>query len=182
MRFRIVPPAEQIASRIVFIRGRKVLVDSDLAALYGVETRSLNQAVKRNAERFPADFMFRLSARELSDWRSQIVISNARAKMGLRYAPLAFTEHGALMAATVLNSARAVQASLYVVRAFIQLRKILATHKDLARRLEEHEGRLGRHDQAISGLLATIRQLMASPAPPPRRPIGFVLPDEKTHR
>jgi len=135
MRTRFDSSAEQIASRIVFIRSQKVLVDSDLAALYSVKTRALNQAVKRNAERFPADFMFRLSAKELSTWRSQLVISNPGARMGLRRAPLAFTEHGALMAATVLNSARAVEASLYVVRAFVQLRQILAKHKDLARKL-----------------------------------------------
>jgi hypothetical protein len=150
-----------------------------LAALYGVKTRALNQAVKRNAERFPGDFMFRLSARELENWRSQSVISNPGAKMGLRRAPLAFTEHGALMAATVLDTPRAVQASLYVVRAFVQLRQFLTSHKDLARRLVEHEKKLTGHDHAIAGLVETIRQLMAPPAPPRRRPIGFVSSDDK---
>jgi len=114
-----------------------------LAALYGVETRVLKQAVKRNRERFPADFMFRLSAKELEAWRSRVVMSNPGARMGLRRAPFAFTEHGALMAATVLNSPRAVETSVYVVRAFIRLRQFLATHKDLARRLEEHEKKRG---------------------------------------
>src|SRR5437773_1433503 len=102
------------------------------------------------------------------------------ARMGLRRAPFAFTEHGALMAATVLNSPRAVETSVYVVRAFIRLRQFLATHKDLARRLEEHEKKLSTHDQAIAGLMNTIRTLMAPPEPPRRRPIGFVNPDEKT--
>src|SRR5438067_13430186 len=101
-----------IENRILLIRDRKVLLDADLAALYGVQTRALNQAVKRNRERFPADFMFRLSAKQFSIWRSQSVISNSAAKMALRRPPFAFTEHGALMAATVLNSPRAIQASL----------------------------------------------------------------------
>jgi len=174
-----VVPIEHIESRILLVRGHKVLLDADLAALYGVETRILNQAVKRNRERFPADFMFRLSAKELGAWRSQFVMSNPGARMGLRRPPFAFTEHGALMVATVLNSPRAVQTSVYVVRAFIRLRQFLATHKDLARRLEEHEKRLSTHDQAIAGLMNTIRTLMAPPEAPRRRPIGFVNPDEK---
>jgi hypothetical protein len=172
-------PVEHIEHRILLIRGHRVLLDADLAALYGAQTRTLNQAVKRNAARFPADFVFRLSARELEAWRSRSVISNPGARMGLRRAPLAFTEHGALMAAAVLNSPRAVRASLYVVRAFVQLRKFLASHTDLARRLTEHERKLAAHDQAIAGLVDTIRRLMAPPEPPRRRPIGFVSGDEK---
>ena len=171
-------PAERIAQAIFVVRGHKVIVDADLAALYGVETRVLNQAVKRNAERFPVDFMFQLSGNELAAWRSQVVMSNPAAKMGLRRAPFAFTEHGALMAATVLNSPSAVETSLYVVRAFVRLRQFLAAHKDLARRLEDHEQKLAGHDQAIAGLMNTIRQLMTPPEPK-RRPIGFVTPDEK---
>lgn len=167
-------PIDGIEKRIVLVRGQKVLLDADLASLYGVETRVLNQAVKRNAARFPPDFMFPLSTRELQNWRSQFVMSNPRAKMGLRRAPFAFTEHGALMAATVLNSVRAVETSLYVVRAFVRLRRFLASRKDLARRLEEHEKKLATHDQAIAGLVSTIRQLMAPPAQAKRRPIGFV--------
>jgi hypothetical protein len=177
MDSRIAVPAERIENCILLVRGHKVLLDADLAALYGVQTRLLNQAVKRNAERFPADFMFRLSRREFQDWRSQTVISNPRARMGLRRAPLAFTEHGALMAATVLNSPRAVEASLYVVRAFVRLREFLASHKDLARRLDAHERKLGSHDQAIAGLVNTIRDLMTPRQAPTRRPIGFVTPD-----
>ena len=169
---------ERIESRILLIRGQKVLLDADLAALYGVQTRALNQAVKRNAERFPPDFMFRLSARELQAWRSHFVMSNPNAKMALRRPPFAFTEHGALMAATVLNSPRAVKTSLYVVRAFVRLRQFLSAHNELARRLEQHEKRLRLHDQAIAGLVDTIRTLMA-PSESKRRPIGFVRPEEK---
>lgn len=172
-------PTEQIENRILLVRGHKVLLDSDLAALYGVETRVLNQSVSRNLERFPSDFMFRLSAKELGHWRSRFVMSNPAAKMGLRRPPCAFTEHGALMAATLLNSPRAVQVSLYVVRAFIRLREFLAAHKDLACRLEEHERKLMTHDQAIASLVATMRSLMAPPDPPRRRPIGFITADDK---
>jgi ORF6N domain len=143
-----------------------------------VETRALNQAVKRNPERFPPDFLFRLSAKELENWRSQSVMSNPRAKMSLRRTPLAFTEHGALMAATVLNSPRAVRASLYVVRAFVRVREFLAAHRDLARRLEAHEKKLAAHDQAIAGLVSTLQALLAPPQPR-RRPIGFVAPDDE---
>ena len=141
MRKRVVAlvALERVENHILLVRGHKVLLDADLAALYGVETRVLNQAVKRNPDRFPSDFVFRLSEKELKAWRSQVVISNPGAKMGLRRAPYAFTEHGALMAATVLNSSRAVETSVYVVRAFVRLRRLLATHKELARRLAEHE-------------------------------------------
>ena len=171
------------------MRGQKVLLDADLAALYGVETRMLNQAVKRNLERFPADFMFQLSAKEFENWRSQLVISNPGAKMGLRRAPFAFTEHGALMAASVLNSPRAVEVSLYVVRAFVRLRETLATHKGLAAKLEELEQKTEalalRHDTLAANTHAQLRQvfeaireLMSAPETK-RRPIGFVIPDEK---
>ena len=177
MASKIAVPIERIENRILLVRGLKVLLDADLAALYGVQTRALNQAVKRNAERFPADFMFRLSARELEAWRSQVVMSNPAARMGLRRSPFAFTEHGALMAATVLNSGRAVETSLYVVRAFLRLREFLASHKDLARRLDQHEKKLSSHDQAIAGLVNTIRSLMAPPEPKRRR-IGFVQNDD----
>ncbi|HXZ52098.1 MAG TPA: ORF6N domain-containing protein [Burkholderiales bacterium] len=174
----ITAPLEHIENRILMIRGRKVLLDFDLAALYGVETRVLNQAVKRNLERFPHDFMCRLSSKELASWRSQFVMSNPAAKMGLRRAPFAFTEHGALMAATVLNSTRAIEVSLHVVRAFVHLRNFLASNKEISRRLEEHERKLTSHDQAISGLVDALRTLMAPPESK-RRPIGFVVTDEK---
>jgi ORF6N domain len=122
--------------------------------------------------------MFQLSAKEFEIWRSQFVISNPGAKMGLRRSPFVFTEHGALMAASVLNTPRAVEVSVYVVRAFVRLREIIAGNKELARRLDELEVRIDKkfstHDQAIAGLLDTIRQLMAPPPTPKKRPIGFV--------
>lgn len=158
---KVTVPIEGIQNHILLIRGQKVLLDADLAALYGVRTRVLNQAVKRNRDRFPADFMFRLSPKEIKNWRSQFVISNPAAKMGLRRAPFAFTEHGALMTATVLNSPRAVKISLYVVRAFIGLREFLATHKEVSARLEEHQKKLAAHDRAILELMTAIRALSA---------------------
>ena len=152
-----------IARQILIIRGQKVMIDADLAALYGVETRVLNQAVKRNPERFPADFMFQLSAEEFENWRSQLVMSNPRAKMGLRRAPFAFTEHGALMAASVLNTPRAVEISLYVVRAFVRLRETLAAHKGFAAKLEELEQKTEalalRHDTHAANTRAQLRQV-----------------------
>jgi hypothetical protein len=182
-------PIARIDSRILLVRGQKVMLDADLAELYEVETRTLNQAVKRNRERFPADFMFSLTEQEVSDWRSQIVMSNPGARMGLRRAPFAFTEHGALMASTVLNSPRAVEMSLYVVRTFMRMREVLATHKELAVKLAALEQQTAvlamKHDVLASNTRAqfrqvmdTLRELMAAPEPK-RRPIGFVHPKEK---
>ena len=171
-------PIERIERYILLVRGHKVLLGADLAALYGIQTRVLNQAVKRNAERFPPDFRFRLSAAELEDWRSQSVISNPGAKMGLRRRPFAFTEHGALMAATVLNSKRAIVVSLYIVRAFVRLRNLFATHRELAQRLDRHERKLASDEHAIAGLVTSIGRLMA-PLETKRRPIGFIVPEEK---
>jgi hypothetical protein len=149
------------------------MLDRDLAALYGVETRALVQAVKRNSDRFPADFMFQLSPQELEQWRSQIVMSNPGAKMGLRRPPYAFTEHGALQLASVLNSPRAAEMSIVVVRAFVRLREFLATHRDLAAKLKKLERRLDMSDEAIAELYGMIRRLMESPPEPPKRRIGF---------
>lgn len=164
---------DSVAGRIHVIRAQRVMLDMDLAALYAVETRTLVQAVKRNLERFPADFMFQLSPQEFRHWRSQIVMSNPGARMGLRRAPYAFTEHGALQLASVLNSPSAAEMSILVVRAFVQLREFLATHKDLAAKLKKLERRLDMSDGAIAELYAMIRKLMESPPDPPRRRIGF---------
>jgi len=182
-------PIGRIENRILVVRGQKVLLDSDLSALYGVETRVLNQAVKRNLERFPADFMFQLSAKEFENWRSQLVMSKPGAKMGLRRAPFAFTEHGALMAASVLNTPRAVEVSLYVVRAFVRLRETLAAHKELAAKLEELEQKTEalalRHDTLAANTRAQLRQVfeaireLMSPPEPKRRSIGVITPEEK---
>jgi len=167
-------PIERIEGRIVLVRGRKVLLDSDLAHLFGVSTKRFNEQVRRNNARFPDDFMFRLSAAEWASLRSQFATLKSGRGGHRKYLPHAFTEHGAIMAATILNSPRATEVSVYVVRAFVRLREFLASHKDLARRLEAHEKRLASHDQAIAGLVDTIRSLMAPTESRKRRPIGFV--------
>lgn len=174
------PPVERIARAILMVRGHKVLLDEDLAALYGVQTRRLNEQVRRNLARFPADFMFQLTDEEYAALISQIATSKP-GRGGRRKLPLAFTEHGAIMAAAVLNSPRAIEVSVYVVRAFVQLRELLAGHAQLAQRLDELETRIEQrlttHDQAIAGILQAIRELMQPPQPR-KRPIGFVAPQE----
>jgi aromatic ring-opening dioxygenase LigB subunit len=137
-------PLERIESRILLIRGHKVMLDSDLAELYGVTTKRLNEQVKRNRQRFPADFMFQLTSDEATNLRSRIATSK-QGRGGRRYRPYAFTEHGAIMAASVLNSYRAIEVSIYVARAFVKLREMLRTHKELARKLAELEKRIGFH-------------------------------------
>ena len=130
---------EQIDCSILLIRGHKVLLDSQPGSFYGVETRVLNQAVRRNQERFPEDFMFQLSDEEFEDWKSQIVISNPAAKMGLRKKPYAFTEQGVAMLSSVLRSPRAVEVNIQIMRAFVRLRQLLSVHKELADRLAKLE-------------------------------------------
>jgi hypothetical protein len=165
-------PVEDVTRAILVLRGQRVLIDSELAALYGVTTKRLNEQVKRNAERFPDDFIFRLTRTETEALnRSQIATSSQKHR-DPRFLPFAFTEHGAIMAATVLNSPRAVEMSVYVVRAFVHLRELLASNTALARKLNELEGKLKNHDDAIAAILSAIRQLMNPPAPR-RRPIGF---------
>ena len=160
----------QIDSRILFIRGHRVMLDADLAEVYGTTTKALNQAVKRNRERFPTEFTFQLTRREKDE-----VVTNCDHLHKLKYSPnlpFAFTEYGAVMLASVLNSPIAVQASIAVVRAFIRLREILATHKELARKLEELENRIEGHDEEITALFDAIRELMEAPEKP-GKPIGF---------
>lgn len=163
-----------VESRILVLRGQKVILDSDLAELYGVSVKRLNQQVTRNQERFPADFMFRLTAKEDEILRLQIATSSP-GHGGRRYPPHAFTEHGAIMAATVLNSPKAVEMSVFVVRAFVRLREMLATNRKLAAKIEELERKLESHDTAIQEVLEAIKELMA-PEAAPRRRIGFRLP------
>jgi hypothetical protein len=169
---------DAIASRILTVRGQRIIVDADLAALYGVTTKRLNEQVRRNLARFPADFMFMLEPGEWEALRSQIATLKPGRGQHRKYLPYAFTEHGAIMAATVLNSPQAVNVSVYVVRAFVQLRELLSSHKELAKRLDELEARMERklmtQDQAIVGILDAIRQLMAPPVAAKKRPIGFV--------
>jgi hypothetical protein len=163
----------------------KVLLDEDLARLYSVPTKRLNEQVKRNSQRFPRDFMFRLTEQEVTNLRSQFATSSS-GWGGRRYRPQVFTEHGAVMAANILNSTQAIQMSIYVVRAFVALRSVLADNRALARRLEALEKRTAeidsKHDAFASAtraelaqIIATLRRLMTTPEPP-RRPIGFVGP------
>ncbi|OHC71516.1 MAG: hypothetical protein A3H93_20455 [Rhodocyclales bacterium RIFCSPLOWO2_02_FULL_63_24] len=164
----LVPQA--VANRILLLRDQRVMLDADLADLYGVETRALNQAVKRNADRFPGDFMFQLNADEKAE-----VVANCDHLAKLKFSrslPYAFTEHGALMLGNVLKSSRAIEVSLLVVRAFVQIREMLSAHKDISAKLDQMERKLSSHDQAIAGLIDAIRQLMNPPAPA-RRGIGF---------
>jgi hypothetical protein len=168
---KAVVPAEVIVGKILILRGEKVLLDRDLAELYGVETRVLKQAVRRNRKRFPEDFMFELTKQEFEDWRSQFVISNSD-KMGLRYRPMAFTEQGVAMLSSVLNSDRAIEVNIAIMRAFVQLRKMIASHEELARKLAELEARIGEHDEHIQMIFDAIRELMKPPNEPKKR-IGF---------
>src|SRR6187399_1404232 len=160
---------ERIARAILVIHREKVILDSDLAALYGVSTGNLNKAVKRNAERFPADFMFQLDAEEVANLKFQFGISSWG---GRRRRPYAFTEQGVAMLSSVLNSERAVKVNVAIMRAFVKLRETLDTNHELARKFAELERRVGVHDDEIVAILEAIRQLMA-PAEKPRREIGF---------
>lgn len=150
---------------------------TDLATLYGVTTKRLNEQVRRNHERFPEDFRFQLSQEEHEALRSHFATSNA-GRGGRRYLPYVFTEHGAIMAAAVLNTPRAVEMSLYVVRTFVRLREMLSSNKELARKLNELERKLGAHDQAIASILSAIRGLMTPPEPVKKQRIGFIQTDD----
>ena len=178
-------PIERIAESIRWIRGHKVLLDSDLALLYGVATKVLNQAVKRNRERFPDDFMFQLSADETGFLRSQFVtlekerrtnwsqiVTSSEKHRGKRYRPYAFTEQGIAMLSSVLKSDRAVKVNIAIMRAFVKLRQLLNVNRELAKKFSELEQRVGKHDEDITAILEAIRQLMAPPEKP-RREIGF---------
>ena len=166
-----VVPLERVERAILILRGHRVILDSDLAALYGVETRRLNEQVKRNEARFPEDFAFQLTPEEFDHLKSQVATSS-RQWGGRRKLPFAFTEHGALMAASVLNSPKAVEMSILVVRAFVRLRQILASNRQLAAKLNELERRIAAHDKNIVALFQAVRSLMAVPEKPKRR-IGF---------
>jgi hypothetical protein len=170
-------PVERVAQSIRHLRGEKVLLDSDLASLYGVTTGNLNKAVSRNRGRFPADFMFRLTAEEARNLRFQFGISSWG---GRRALPYAFTEQGVAMLSSVLNTERAVKVNIAIMRAFVRLRQTLETNRELARKFEQLERRVGKHDEEIAAILEAIRQLMTLPEKP-RREIGFHV-REKTAR
>jgi hypothetical protein len=169
-------PFGHIARSILILRGQRVLLDNDLARLYSVETRRLNEQVRRNRARFPADFIFELTSEEFANLKSQSATSSWG---GRRKRPLAFTEHGAIMAATVLNSPRAAEMTIYVVRAFVQLRDLLASNRQLATKFAELERKVSSHDQAIVGIVEALREFMHPPAPK-RRPIGFTANFDET--
>jgi hypothetical protein len=154
-------PEEVIMSRIYLIRGVKVMLDRDLAKLYEVETRTLNQAVKRNEKRFPEDFMFQMSKEELDDWKSQIVISN-KEKMGLRKSPLVFTEQGVAMLSSVLNSDRAIMVNIQIIRVFTKIRRLLETHTEIIRKLEQLQKKDVEHDGQIMLIFEYLRRLEQS--------------------
>jgi hypothetical protein len=162
-------PAARIAQSIQLLRGQKVMLSQDLASLYGVTVRALTQAVKRNANRFPKDFAFPLTAEEFTNLKSQFVTSSWG---GSRSLPYAFTEQGVAMLSSVLNSERAVRVNIAIMRAFVKLRETLETNRELARKFSELEKRVGKHDDEIGAIIDAIRQLMA-PLEKPRREIGF---------
>jgi hypothetical protein len=162
-------PYEGIEHRIILIRGQRVMLDADLAALYGVETKRLKEQVKRNRERFPADFLFELTHDEAALLRSQNATSSWG---GTRYPPSVFTEHGAIMAASVLNSPRAIEASVWVVRAFVKMREALASNRLVLRKLAELEARVGAHDADLKAVITALKSLMLPPDKK-KRAIGF---------
>ncbi len=181
-------PLEAITQQIIVLREQKVLIDSDLAALYGVETRRLNEQVRRNQARFPKDFIFELTAEEFANLKSQFATSSWG---GRRKLPLAFTEHGAIMAATVLNTPRAIEVSVYVVRAFIKLRELVGSHREMAKRLDELEQKTEAlamsHDtfsrntrSRLKQVFDTLRELTTPPAPP-KKPMGFIAPEDESN-
>jgi phage regulator Rha-like protein len=168
--------AKRVESRIISLRSHRVILDVDLADLYGVKVKRLNEQVKRNARRFPGDFVMQLTAEETNNLKSQNVISSS-SHGGRRTLPYAFTEHGAIMAASILNSERAVEMSIFVVRAFVRMREALAANQQILAKLEELENRVESHDANIQGLIDAIRELM-EPLPATGRRIGFALPAE----
>jgi phage regulator Rha-like protein len=176
---KAVIPIGQIEQRILLIRGQRVMLDADLAGLYGVSTKRLNEQVKRNRDRFPEDFMFQLATNEKAE-----VVANCDHLAKLKFSPVlpnAFTEHGAIMVASVLNTQRAIQVSVFVVRAFVKLREMLSTHKELAHKLATLERKLQNHDESIRSLVAAIRQLMTPPEPEtPKKRIGFLVEEPRT--
>lgn len=170
---------KRILSTIIVIRGEKAILDSDLAALYGVETRRLNEQVRRNIVRFPTDFMFQLTKEEFDDLKSQIAISSS-GWGGRRKPPLVFTEHGALQAANVLNSEQANKMSIFIVRAFVRLREMVLTNEKLSRKIDQLERRVSDHDEILIQLVREIRKLIDTPKPRgKKRSIGFIVSDKK---
>lgn len=169
-----------IINKIYLIRGQKVMIDRDLAQLYGVKTKVLKQAVRRNISRFPPDFMFEMSKEEFENWRSQIASSNFEDKMGLRYAPFCFSEQGVTMLSCVLNTERAIAVNIRIIRVFTQVREMLSTHKDILVKLEQIEKellkqgiRMNEHEADIQAIFQVLKKLIEEPAEKPRPRVGF---------
>jgi vacuolar-type H+-ATPase subunit D/Vma8 len=178
MRASTSPVTDRIESLIRVVRGQKVMLDADLAKLYGVTTKRFNEQVRRNRQRFPVDFMFQLTNHEFAILRSQFATSSSGSRGtgwgGHRYMPFAFTEHGAIMAATILNTTQATEVSVFVVRAFVRLKELVAANTVLSRKLDELERRVSHHDETITSIVKAIRELATPPEPKPKRRIGFV--------
>ena len=164
-------PDELVMNRIYLVRGQKVMLDRDLAELYGVETKRLKEAVRRNITRFPDDFMFEMIPEELENWRTQFAISNSE-KMGLRRPPFCFTEQGVAMLSSVLNSERAIRVNIQIIRVFTRMREMVMTHKDILLQLEKIEKKLSGHDEDIQLIFKYLKQLL-NPPQQPRKRIGF---------
>ena len=170
---------EIIEKKIFLIRGKKVMLDADLAELYGVETFNLNKAVKRNIERFPTDFMFQVTKDELESLKFQFGISKTSGRGGRRYLPYVFTEQGVAMLSGILNSQRAIHVNIAIMRAFVKLRELLVSHKVLSSKLDDLERKIERHDAEISSIFQAIRQLMTPPTTPKQK-IGFHLKEKQS--
>ena len=174
-----VVPDELIMNKIYYIREQKIMIDRDLSELYGVQTKRLKEAVRRNVDKFPGHFMFEMTKDELQDWRTQIATSNFSDKMGLRYAPFCFTEHGVLQLANVLKSGRATQMSVRIIEVFIKMREMLLTHKDILLKLEQIEnklliqdGKIHETQDNIQLIFAYIKELL-NPEQVPRKKVGY---------
>jgi len=170
--------SDEMAPMVNFIRGKRVMLDFDLARIYGVETKRLKEQFNRNRDRFPDNFAFLLTRQEFTNLRSQIATSSLHG--GLRYMPMAFTEHGTVMLAGILNSKRAVEMSIFVVEAFIRMREILSGNKQLAQKLSELESHVSSHDESIATLFEAIRQLLEPAAPKTEREMGFHIKEKAT--
>ncbi len=167
---KVMVSQEAVEGKIFMIRGYRVMLDKDLAMLYGVSTKRLNEQVRRNIKRFPGDFMFQLANKEVMNLRSQFATSSWGGK---RYLPYVFTEQGVAMLSSVLNSERAIQVNVAIMRAFVKLRDIISTHKELAHKLAELERKIDKHDADIGMIFEAIRQLMVPPPEKPKGRIGF---------
>jgi hypothetical protein len=175
MSKHLILPDEIIINKIYLIRGMKIMIDRDLAELYGVDTKRLKEAVRRNAERFPEDFMFELTAEEYENLRTQFATSSWG---GPRYLPMAFTEQGVAMLSSVLNSRQAIEVNIRIIRIFTKMREVLSTHKDILLKLEQLERKVNKHDGDIQRIFGALKQLL-NPKLPPRKPVGFKIKGKK---